>query len=281
MFLGEMLLYKKKPVLLGAMVFVLLSFSLAVSVEASSIFWSYTYGGVPDETSGSSLVATSDGGYVIAGTIKLYDGTSRGVWLIKTDEFGFMEWNQTYESEQSYRASSLVATSDGGYAIAGTMLGDFWLIKTDSFGNMEWNQTYGGPESEEVYSLIETSDGGYAIAGTQPYHPDPDAVYKYANFWLVKTDASGNMVWNETIGTSWDAEEAKSLVETIDGGYAIVGSTSHPKKGGSKLLLVKTDETGFLPEYHSLLLLSLLLIATLVSVINKKRLLQVHKNTKQ
>jgi hypothetical protein len=71
-------------------------------------------------------------------------------------------WSKTYGGEKAY---SLVATSDGGYALAGFTYGDdFWLVKTDAFGNMEWNMTYGGEGVEWAESVIQTSDGGYALA---------------------------------------------------------------------------------------------------------------------
>jgi len=85
------------------------------------------------------LIATSDGGYAIAGGWNCSAGGA-DFWLIKTDEFGNVEWNQTYGGELSDRLGSLVATSDGGYALAGITnasdieSGDFWLIKTDENG---------------------------------------------------------------------------------------------------------------------------------------------------
>jgi len=112
------------------------------------------------------LVEASDGGYAIAGTTD-FGANNDDFWLIKTDEFGTVEWNMTYGRPEPYveTACSLVETSDGGYAIAGTThpddyFGDFWLIKTDAYGNEEWNQTYTGAETEAATSLIETSDGG-------------------------------------------------------------------------------------------------------------------------
>jgi len=39
--------------------------------------------------------------------------------LVKTDEFGNMECNQTHEGGGVYVAHSLVVASDGGYTIAG------------------------------------------------------------------------------------------------------------------------------------------------------------------
>ncbi len=212
----------RKNLVLSCMVlFVLLSFSLAVSVEAASISWAYSY-----ET-----------------------------------EF------------DSSRGTSVVATSDGGYAVAGSLNSHASLFKTDAYGNMEWNKTYEGIWNDHFYSLVATSDGGYAIAGETKF-----------DFWLVKTDASGNMEWNQSIGGGV-TDVPESLVEANDGGYVIVGSISDLHWIVSYILLVKTDETGYvpdiiIPEYNSWLIPSLLLAATLVIVIYKERLFQVHENTK-
>ena len=85
---------------------------------------------------------------------------------------------------------------------------------------MEWNRTYGGTNSDYAYSVVQTVDGGYALAGwTWSFGAVSDDV------WLVKTDASGNHMWNRTYGgTSYDG--AYSVVQTVDGGYALAGMTA-------------------------------------------------------
>jgi len=213
-----------------------------IKVDASgNMEWNQTYGGRGLELV-SSLIATSDGGYAIAGTTESF-GDNLDFWLIKTNEFGNIEWSKTYVFGQ---ARSLVATSDGGYAIAGYTppyddeLSDFVLVKTDAHGNMEWSKTYGGADDDDAaYALVTTSDGGYAMAGqTCSFGAGR------GDFWLVKTDAYGNMEWNHTYGGAGN-ELAKSLVETSDGGYAVAGWTGH---GGftaaPDFYLVKTDASG-------------------------------------
>ena len=77
-------------------------------------------------------------------------------------------WGQTYGGSKMDEAYSLVATYDGGYALAGFTwsFGEepytLWLVKTDSEGKIVWNKTYG---EGIAYSLLETSDGGYVLAG--------------------------------------------------------------------------------------------------------------------
>jgi hypothetical protein len=114
--------------------------------------WNQTYGGTNSDIA-HSVVETSDGGYALAGNTASFGHEQPDIpwsfgatwydgWLIKTDSSGNAEWNQTYGyggigSDYTY---SMVATSDGGYAIAGYTdflsagYNDFWLIKTDEYG---------------------------------------------------------------------------------------------------------------------------------------------------
>jgi hypothetical protein len=148
------------------------------------------------------------------------------------------EWNKTYGGANIDAAWSMIQTSDGGYALAGYTESfgaggqDSWLIKTDSVGNMIWSQTYGGANNDEAWSVIQTSDGGYALAG---YTESFGAGHR--DFWLVKTDSVGNMIWNKTYGGAGD-DQAYSVIQTSDGGYALAGV------GSDDFLLIKTDSVG-------------------------------------
>jgi FlaG/FlaF family flagellin (archaellin) len=169
----------------------------------------------------NSLITTSDGGYAIAGSTYFGNSTEGDFCLIKLDEFCNTEWERIYRKTDRDLAYSLVATSDGGYAIAGETnyheLSDFWLVKTNSTGHMEWNQTYEGEWPDIAYSLIVTSDGGYAMAGRTG-----SFAFTHVDFWLIKTDEFGNMEWNQTYG-GLGYDIAYSLVEIPDDGYALAG----------------------------------------------------------
>ena len=114
---------------------------------------------------------------------------------------GSQVWAKTFGGTGSEWAFSVIQTIDGGNAFAGytTSSGagkaDVWLVKTDSYGNQQWNKTYGGKAFEWASSVIQTSDGGYAIAGST-YTSDAGGY----DFWFVKTDSSGNQLWNKTYG---------------------------------------------------------------------------------
>lgn len=217
----------------------LADFWLIKTDAAGNMQWNRTYGG-PNADYASALVATSDGGYTIAGNIIApgFPSQPKGACLIKTDEFGEVEWNQTYDDGYKNYAYSLVETDDGGYTLAGTTNDDFWLLRTNEIGDIEWSREYGGTEYDSAYSLVATSDGGYALAGTT--RSFGNGGYQA---WLVKTDASGNEEWNRIYG-GIGSEGGYSLTETSDGGYAIIGYTDSFGAGKSDFWLIKTDASG-------------------------------------
>lgn len=115
---------------------------------------------------------------------------------------------------------------------------DFWLIKTDASGNHLWNKKYGGASTDRAYEFVQTADGGYVLAGyTSSFGAGG------GDFWLIKTDASGNPQWNKTYGGEYD-DSPFTLVQTADGGYALAGLTYSFGAGGSDIWLVKTDANG-------------------------------------
>jgi hypothetical protein len=160
--------------------------------------------------------------------------------LIKTDANGNLEWAKIYEGVE---ATSVRQTSDGGYIVAGYTayfgagVSDIILIKTDANGNIQWAKTYGQASSnDEASSVQQTSDGGYILAGATNYFGVPG--YQY-DFFLIKTDANGNLEWAKTYGDPGIHEAALSIQQTSDGGYIVAGIT-----GVYRILFIKTDASG-------------------------------------
>jgi predicted secreted protein len=220
-------------------------FWLIKTNSSGNMQWNRTYGGTGDDEA-YSVVQSKDEGYAVAGVTDSFGAGETDAWLVKTDSSGDMQWNRTYGGRAEDGAYSVIQTSDGGYALAGytDSFGagsfNFWLIKTDSTGSMTWNKTYGGPGDDEAECVIQTSDGGYALAG----YTNSFGAGSY-DFWLVKTDSSGSMTWNKTYGGPGD-DEARCVIQTSDGGYALVGMTNSTGAGGYDFWLVKTDSYGTL-----------------------------------
>jgi hypothetical protein len=207
--------------------------------------WNKTLGGIFDYGCYSGT-QTTDGGYVIFGNTDSF-GTGDhiyDVWLFKTDASGNELWNKTFGgiySDVSYSGSQ---TNDGGYIITGftTSYGageyDAWLIKTDANGNELWNKTYGGGDSDFGWSVLQTNDSGYVLTGyTESYGAGEE------DAWLIRTDQSGNELWNKTYG-GIRFDDCYSFSQTNDGGYVLTGRTYSFSTGYHDVWLIKTDSNG-------------------------------------
>jgi len=206
--------------------------------------WSQTIGGSLSD-SGECVQHTSDGGYIITGYTNSFNaGDNNDVWLIKTDSNGNTVWAQTFGGGEHDQGRSVLQTPDGGYIIGGTTQSfgaggsEVWLIRTDSNGNELWSQTYGGTENDSCLSILQNNDGGYIITGATNSFGDGGS-----DVWLIKTDADGNEVWNQTFGGLGN-EAGHSVNQCTHGGYIISGYTPSFGLGSTDVWIVRTNSAG-------------------------------------
>ncbi len=208
--------------------------------------WNKTFGGSRSDWARSAQ-QTSDGGYIATGSMYSYNAAhlSQMVWLIKTDANGNEVWNKIFGGPRDDWGNFVQQTSDSGYIITGATksYGEggknaLWLIKTDAGGNEAWDRTFSGPRGAIGYSVQQTRDGGYIVAGSKiPYGGGTGEI------WLIKTDADGNEIWDKTLGGSGD-DVGKSVQQTRDGGYIVIGSKASSGGGSQNAWLIKLDDKG-------------------------------------
>ena len=176
-------------------------------------------------------------------------------------DFGGNIWEDLHAIEE---------TVDGGYILAGFSSssangdvteptrgsGDFWVVKTDDQGLMQWNRRLGGIGMEQAWAVKQTTDGGYLIGGWSDSDISGEKTSNsrgYLDYWVVRIDASGNYMWDQTYGGD-STEFLYDLEITSDGGF-IVGGMSHSGIGGEKtqanwgntdIWIVKADANGVL-----------------------------------
>jgi len=113
---------------------------------------------------------------------------------------------------------------------------DILIIAMNGDGDAVWEKTYGGSEIESASSIIQTYDSCYIVAGMTESHGAGGA-----DIWLLKLDINGDTLWTRTFGGAFD-DEAKSVVQTPDGGCVVAG---YSNDGAEDLLcLIKTDADG-------------------------------------
>ncbi|MFC6825236.1 hypothetical protein [Halopelagius fulvigenes] len=216
---------------------------LVTTDQAGDIVFTETYGDDKRDRA-KAVVQTADGGFALGGDTISDDTGSSDFWLVKTDETGDEEFSRTYGGELSETANAMVQTSDGGFALAGTTLSfgsggnDFWLLKTDEEGNKEFAEAFGGEGLEVASSLVQTSDGGFALAGSTTSFDQGGG-----DFWLVKTDETGNEEFTRTYGGD-ELDLADAVVQTDERGFVLAGFTESFGVESSDIFLVTTNAIG-------------------------------------
>jgi len=206
--------------------------------------WQRTYGGEQDD-SAVSIQLTDDDGFIVAGVTKSYtENKDNQLYLIKIAATGGKEWQGVFGGDGEESGACAVQTADGGYIVIGESNSfgaggyDMYLVKTDDRGKLEWEKTFGGTQDDQGICVRQTGDGGYILAGQTASF---DA--RGYDLYLVKTDPSGELEWETTIGgEGWDIPE--TLEQTADGGYIVAGRTSSYNSGNFDLYLVKIDALG-------------------------------------
>jgi PKD repeat protein len=210
---------------------------------SGNLEWSKTFGGTNIDFAGS-VQQTQDGGYILAGSTSSEGAGESDLYLVKTDNLGNLVWSKTFGGTNNDFAGSVQQTQDGGYILAGSTDSegagntDAYLVKTDNLGNLVWKKTFGDADNEGIESIQQTQDGGYILMGNGSGLSSP-----YSDFYLVKTDISGNLGWSKKFG-GISSEHGHSVQQTQDGGYILLGDTYSEGAGAHDFYLVKTDDTG-------------------------------------
>ncbi|MCP4117910.1 MAG: DUF4214 domain-containing protein [Desulfobacteraceae bacterium] len=212
--------------------------------------WSKTFGG----TSADQIISVeqaTDGGYTFF--IKTYSVyscaglpcTKNHLYsLIKADSKGNETCSTTFNAIPHSYSSGIGyfhQVAEEEYIIAGTgsINASLFLAGINSTGDIIWSKefTFGNNSVNRLQSIQQTRDGGYIIAGETVFPENNTDIY------LIKTDINGNEIWSNTIGRSNCTEQVKSIQETADGGFIIVGEIQEDSCK-SDIYLMKADRNG-------------------------------------
>jgi hypothetical protein len=79
--------------------------------------WTKTFGGDGYE-SGLSVRQTSDGGFIVAGSLYPLPAGPHQVYIVRTDPEGNCLWTRTFADARIERGNAVTETADGDYVVA-------------------------------------------------------------------------------------------------------------------------------------------------------------------
>ena len=245
--------------------------------KKGGIQWQKTLGGTKSEVV-QSIQQTLDGGYIVGGssnspvsgnktvdTKGLYD-----FWIVKLNAQGNIQWQKSIGGTDNDMFYSISQTSDGGYIVGGQSnsgaggdkidtsygVADYWVLKLNATGVIQWQKSFGGTRNDVLQTVQQTKDGGYIVGGYSESdsstvgHKTERAIGHY-DYWVLKLNASGNVQWQNTIG-SQNQDLLIAIGQTNDKGYILAGYSNSAKyfdksensMGGNDYWIVKIDSTG-------------------------------------
>lgn len=190
---------------------------------------------------GNGIIQLGDG-FAIVGDSKNEIGFDNDIVLYRLDAQGETIWDVRIANNFLEEGRDIVGTLDGGLAIAGTINNrpDAFVAKFDADGNQRWTRTLGNEVDEEIVnSITQLADGSLVVAGIRVLSNGINA-----DIFVAKVDAQGNQIWERNIGRSDYLDEVRSIVPTLDGGFALAGYAAPGLTFENDMVLVKTDALG-------------------------------------
>jgi hypothetical protein len=240
--------------------------------KEGTVLWQKTYGGEYADLL-RSMEQTKDGGYILGG----YSNSSQSgekadantgigdYWIVKIDDIGVIEWQETYGGNGDNQMYVIHQTKDGGYIAGGnsnstnplTSLGgnvrsgtDFWVLKLDEKGAVFWSETYDFGKVDILTSLVENRDHTYLIGGYAQNESDNSLEKGFKkdeeginDFIALKIDDKGVVLWDKTVGSNGE-DILRKLIETRDGGYLMAGTSNAQSNANTSNKLVNKLDNG-------------------------------------
>ncbi|PHR30850.1 MAG: hypothetical protein COA38_09480 [Fluviicola sp.] len=164
--------------------------------------------------------------------------------LLANSSYGQINFFKLYSDAGDDYGEGIVQLNDSSYAVTGSSSSFFgsgseaFLMKIDSAGNYLWSNHYGGPETDVGRRVLYKENVGFYIAG----HTNSYGNGGY-DFYLVKTDESGNLEWEKSYGKfGW--ERVHDAVMTADSGVLMVGESNSTMNSNKDIYIVRTDQNG-------------------------------------
>jgi hypothetical protein len=210
------------------------------------IEWSKNYGSSGNDYA-THVIQKQSGGYLILGNTTSFQSEPgmgmTDIMLIDISENGGLSGGFTQFGGSANDFAKKILPIDGGYLILGSTFSkgeggsDVYVVKIgNSIYDFQWDFTYGYSGNETANDFILDETGNLVIVGATDSEGNGGK-----DHFILQLNNTMEEEWFKTIGGSGD-EEAFSLKQTSDGGYAFFGTTEFEKN--QMMNLVKINNLG-------------------------------------
>jgi hypothetical protein len=226
---------------------------LAFRGSLQNSLWVKTYGNAYDDRM-LSVEITADGGLFAAGYNGQLTDLAWQAMAVKLNSAGKISWAKGFD-EQQFSSSRGCQLKDGKYMIWGStaksnkLSEDAFLLILSSSGGILTQKAYGVTGNDNyLFNHAEKVKDGGTIACGEVRREDTYGWLMDSKGWLVKLNASGNILFQYLFANSMSADEKYfqlgDIHQTSDGGYICAGAYDSSNEGDRPRLWVGKLDAG-------------------------------------
>lgn len=202
--------------------------SITAKLDSNGNFlWLRTWGTSGINETGNKIVATSDGGLLVGGTMQ-----ANGAMLLKYDSNGNLSWSTLWST--AFGINDMVIASDGSIVVCGQQNGSgAYVAKFSSSGSVTWGKSLYGTNTG-ANAVAVASDGTIFVSGYD----------NASHIFLVSVASAGSINWARFL-TRGGSGGAGGIITTSDNNLLVVGNSyASTGNNGSDIYISKFDKLG-------------------------------------
>jgi hypothetical protein len=172
---------------------------------------------------GATNVIETENNFVFIG--QKTSTTERNIFLYKINQYGDSILYKDYFDENKAYYTTKIIKRENDYLVFGSKVeepgnsssSNLYLSSFDFLFNLNWIKTYGGSMFDSGRDLLQNEDGTLLLCGSKSNTANNE------DFYLIKTDAEGNILWEKTYGGIGE-DVAHSIIPNLENnGYILSG----------------------------------------------------------
>jgi hypothetical protein len=207
---------------------------------AGNLIYTRTFGG--QEIDWLTDIKAIPTGFIISGYSNSF-GPDYDAYIVQTDFQGVTTWETTVGGSSWDFANAIALMPDGNYLMAGESYSfsngnaDGFIAKIDTNGDTLWTKHFGGSKKDWFNDVAVNDYGEIALCGVTTNS------YDETDFWLMKLDDAGNLLWELALGDTLN-DEGTSISYLSNGDIVATGYNTFDDANKMVAYHYKLDSAG-------------------------------------